>query len=102
MTALSTPLDLMLANVNKQLVEKEITLHVSDAAKDFLGEKGYNEEYGARPLRRVIQNMLEDRLSEDLLRGNFRSGDTIHVDMEGEELVIRSGEAVGALSGEDK
>jgi ATP-dependent Clp protease ATP-binding subunit ClpC len=94
--------DLMLANVSKQLIEKNITLRVSDAAKDFLGEKGYNEEYGARPLRRVIQNMLEDRLSEDLLRCKFQAGDTIMVDLEGEEIVVRSGEAVGALSAEDK
>jgi ATP-dependent Clp protease ATP-binding subunit ClpC len=94
--------DLMLANVNKQLMEKSISLRVSDAAKDFLGEKGYNEEYGARPLRRVIQNMLEDRLSEDLLLGKFRAGDTVAVDLEGEELVVRSGEAVGALSAENK
>jgi ATP-dependent Clp protease ATP-binding subunit ClpC len=94
--------DLMLANVNKQLMEKNISLKVSIAAKDFLGEKGYNEEYGARPLRRVIQSMLEDRLSDDLLRGRFHSGDTIEVDLEGEEIVVRSGEAVGALSAEDK
>jgi ATP-dependent Clp protease ATP-binding subunit ClpC len=46
--------------------------------------------------------MLEDRLSEDLLRGKFHAGDTVVVDLEGEELVVRSGEAVGALSAEDK
>jgi ATP-dependent Clp protease ATP-binding subunit ClpC len=63
--------DLMLANVSKQLVEKEIKLSVTDAAKDFLGEKGYSEEYGARPLRRVIQSMIEDRLSESVLRQGF-------------------------------
>jgi ATP-dependent Clp protease ATP-binding subunit ClpC len=64
--------DLMLATVSKQLAEKEIKLAVTDAAKDFLGEKGFDEVYGARPLRRVIQNMVEDRLSEAVLREEFK------------------------------
>jgi ATP-dependent Clp protease ATP-binding subunit ClpC len=93
--------DLMLVNVNKQLDEKEIKLEVTEAAKDFLGEKGYNEEYGARPLRRVIQSMIEDKLSEKLLRGEFHAGDTIVIDIEGEEIVVHP-EAVGALSSDDK
>ncbi|OGO31497.1 MAG: NDP-hexose 4-ketoreductase [Chloroflexi bacterium RBG_16_56_11] len=94
--------DLMLANVNKQLAEKEIKLEVTDAAKDFLGEKGYDEVFGARPLRRVIQNMIEDRLSEDLLRGKFKAGETIIVDLEGEEIVVRPAEAVGAGTSKEK
>ena len=93
--------DLMLASVSQQLIEKGIGLKVTDAAKDFLGEKGYDEVYGARPLRRIIQTMVEDRLSEDLLRGKFQAGDTVVVDLEGEEIVVHQ-EAVGALSGEDK
>ena len=91
--------DLMLASVTRQLEEKEIKLEVTEAAKDFLGEKGYDEVYGARPLRRVIQDMVEDKLSEDLLRGKFNSGDTVVVDLEDEEIVVRS-EAVGALLGD--
>jgi ATP-dependent Clp protease ATP-binding subunit ClpC len=63
--------DLMLASVSKQLAEKEVKLSVTDAAKDFLGEKGYDEVFGARPLRRVIQSMIEDRLSESVLRQGF-------------------------------
>ena len=93
--------DLMLASVSQQLIEKGIGLKVTDAAKDFLGEKGYDEVYGARPLRRIIQTMVEDRLSEDLLRGKFQAGDTVVIDLEGEEIVVHQ-EAVGALSGEDK
>lgn len=80
--------DLMLATVSQQLTEKEIQLDVTDAAKDFLGEKGYDEVFGARPLRRVIQDMVEDKLSESLLRGQFRAGDTAVVDLEGEEIVV--------------
>jgi len=93
--------DLMLASVTQQLQEKGITLEVTDVAKDFLGEKGYDEVYGARPLRRAIQDMVEDKLSEDLLRGKFRSGDTVVVDLEGDQIVVRPTTAVGALLGEE-
>jgi len=93
--------DLMLASVTQQLEEKGVKLEVTVAAKDFLGEKGYDEVFGARPLRRVIQDMVEDKLSEDLLRGKFREGDTIIVDREGEEIVVHPA-AVGALMGDDK
>jgi ATP-dependent Clp protease ATP-binding subunit ClpC len=93
--------DLMLATVSQQLIEKGIGLKVTEAAKDFLGEKGYDEVFGARPLRRVIQNMVEDKLSEDLLRGEFQAGDTIVIDLEGEEIVVHP-EAVGALTGDDQ
>jgi ATP-dependent Clp protease ATP-binding subunit ClpC len=70
--------DLMLGTVSKQLADKEVKLGVTDAAKDFLGEKGYNEEYGARPLRRVIQDKLEDRLSESVLREEFKTFDRVY------------------------
>jgi len=69
--------DLMLTAVSQQLNEKEIKLEVTDAAKDFLGEKGYDEVYGARPLRRVIQTMVEDNLSEAVLREEFKVFDRI-------------------------
>jgi ATP-dependent Clp protease ATP-binding subunit ClpC len=92
--------DLMLSIIAQQLVEKGIKLEVTDAAKDFLGQKGYDEVFGARPLRRVIQDMVEDKLSEDLLRGKFKAGDTATVDLEGEEIVVHPG-AVGALVGDD-
>ena len=81
--------DLMLSQVTKQLSEKGIKLEVTDKAKDFLGEKGYDEVFGARPLRRAIQDRVEDKLSEDLLRGNFQFGDTVVVDVEGNEIVLR-------------
>jgi len=78
---------LMLASVTQQLAEKEIKLEVTEAAKDLLGEKGYDEVFGAR-LRRVIQDMVEDKLSEDLLRGKFHAGDSAVVDVEGKEIVV--------------
>jgi ATP-dependent Clp protease ATP-binding subunit ClpC len=93
--------DLMLSSVTQQLKEKDIALEVTNAAKDFLGEKGYDEVYGARPLRRVIQDMVEDKLSEDLLRGKFQSGDSVIVDLEEDQIVVRPATAVGALMGEE-
>jgi ATP-dependent Clp protease ATP-binding subunit ClpC len=91
--------DLMLATVIKQLGDKGIKLEVTENAKDFLGVKGYDEAYGARPLRRVIQDMVEDKLSDSLLRGQFRSGDTVILDVEGTEIVIHTA-AVEALIGD--
>ncbi|MBI2852841.1 MAG: ATP-dependent Clp protease ATP-binding subunit [Chloroflexi bacterium] len=91
--------DLMLSQVARQLGEKGIKLEVTEAAKDFLGEKGYDEVFGARPLRRVIQNMVEDRLSDSLLRGQFRAGDTAIVDMENGEISVHPA-PVEALAGE--
>ena len=88
--------ELMLNEVSSSLADKGMKLEVTDAAKDFLGEKGYDPTFGARPLRRVIQNEVEDRLSEALLRGEFRSGDTLVVDYDGEKIVIRA--VAGALS----
>jgi ATP-dependent Clp protease ATP-binding subunit ClpC len=82
--------DLQLVSITTQLKEKNIGIEVTESAKDVLGRKGYDEVYGARPLRRVIQNLLEDRLSEDLLRGDYGPGDTVVVDAtgEGEELTF--------------
>jgi len=82
--------DLMLAQVAASLKEKDIALEVTDAAKDFLGKKGYDPVFGARPLRRVIQNLVEDQLSEALLRGEFQSGDTVEVTCDEEKIVMRS------------
>jgi len=93
--------DLMLVVPTEQLAEKGVKLEVSGAAKDFLGEKGYDEVFGARPLRRVIQDMVADKLSDSLLRGAFHSGDTAVVDLEEGEIVVRP-VAVGALLGDDK
>jgi len=72
--------DLELVGVTKQLAAKGITLEVTDAAKDWLGEKGYDAVFGARPLRRLISDTIEDRLSEMLLSGDFAAGDKVMVD----------------------
>jgi ATP-dependent Clp protease ATP-binding subunit ClpC len=81
--------DLMLSQIVSSLKEKNIVLEVTDSAKDFLGEKGYDPSFGARPLRRTIQNMVENPLSEALLQGEFLPGDTIVIDTDNEKIIIR-------------
>ena len=85
--------DLMLREVWQELDEKAVKLEVADAAKALLGEKGYDPVFGARPLRRVIQDLVEDQLSDALLRGDFGSGDTVLLDCEDDKIVIRTLEA---------
>ncbi len=80
--------DLELAKISPNLLVKGISMEVTDAARDWLGEKGYDPVFGARPLRRVIQNELEDRLSEALLEGRFGPGDTVLIDCEGGEIAL--------------
>jgi ATP-dependent Clp protease ATP-binding subunit ClpC len=82
--------DLMLKEVEKELQDKGLVLEVTSEAKDLLIEKGYSEEFGARPLRRVIQDMVEDKLSEEVLEGKHRMGDKLVVDRSGDDIVILS------------
>ncbi|MSQ14554.1 MAG: ATP-dependent Clp protease ATP-binding subunit [Dehalococcoidia bacterium] len=81
--------DLELKNIEKQLEEKSIKLDVTEAAKDWLGTKGYDETYGARPLRRLIQDSVEDKLSEAILEGRVQAEDTVVIDCEEGEVVVR-------------
>src|SRR5437588_2331071 len=76
---LKSIIDIELGKVCKRLKEKNLTLVLTDEAKDFLIEKGTNTEYGARPLRRAIEHHLEDPMSEELLRGAYAGKDTITV-----------------------
>ncbi len=73
--------DIQLERVQKMLKEKEMMLEVSDNAKDWLAQLGYDVTFGARPLKRVIQKYLINPLSQELLAGNFVDGDTIKVDV---------------------
>jgi ATP-dependent Clp protease ATP-binding subunit ClpC len=73
-------LDLMLTQTEARLSEQMIALRVSDEAKELLANAGYDREYGARPLRRVVQRMVEDRLAEGLLRHLVKPGECIHIE----------------------
>jgi len=71
---------LMVKEVTKRLAENEIEIEVTGAAGEYLAREGFDEEYGARPLRRAIQKEIEDRLSEEMLRGVFSRGDRVLID----------------------
>jgi ATP-dependent Clp protease ATP-binding subunit ClpC len=72
--------DLELKKVNDRLAERAMTLSITDAAKTHLADKGYDPDFGARPLRRVITNLVEDQLSDVILAGQIKLGSTVLVD----------------------
>ncbi|MBI2876470.1 MAG: ATP-dependent Clp protease ATP-binding subunit, partial [Candidatus Tectomicrobia bacterium] len=81
-------IDILLGDLEKQLEEHGLSLEIESAAKEWLAEEGYNPTYGARPLRRAIQRYIEDPLSEEVLKGRFKEGDTIMLRFDGERLVF--------------
>jgi len=85
-------IDIVLRSVYKRIQELGFQITLTDAAKDFISEKGYDPNYGARPLHRAIQKYLEDPLAEEILNANLKSGDTILADFNKEEnkIVITS------------
>ncbi|MFT7586311.1 MAG: ATP-dependent Clp protease ATP-binding subunit ClpC [Cellvibrionaceae bacterium] len=85
--------DIQLEEVNERLAENEIRITATLAAKDWIAEEGYDPEYGARPLRRVIQMEIEDRMSDDVLAGKITDGSTVLVDYIDGEIVLTIKEA---------
>ncbi len=82
--------DLMLSQVRSRLMEQGIDLTATAAAKEFLHEKGFDPSFGARPLKRAIQTMVEDPLSEKILQGDFQANDVVEIDRQGDEIVFRN------------
>jgi ATP-dependent Clp protease ATP-binding subunit ClpC len=80
--------DLELNRIRKQMHEQALTLEVSAEAMELLGTKGYDPDYGARPLRRVIQNTIEDELADRLLRGELKGGGSIQVTIANGEIKV--------------
>src|SRR5689334_9903318 len=82
---------ILMRDVSKRLTEEELVLKLTDGATDFLVKNGYDEQYGARPLKRAIQKFIEDPLSEKILMGDFTRGDEIEVDLaaDGDRLEFR-------------
>ena len=74
----------MLDRVHEQLKNSDLEVVLSDEAKEYLATEGYDKEFGARPLRRSIQRLLEDPLSEELLMGKYKAGSTIVVSLDSE------------------
>lgn len=83
---------LMADELSKRLREQEIEFSLTDKAKAFLAKEGFDPMYGARPLRRAIQKHIEDRLSEELLKGHISKGDFVTIDEKDGELVVLRGE----------
>ena len=80
--------DLQLDAMQKRLVDRRLTLEVTQAAKDWLVQGGFDPVYGARPLRRLVQSAVGDRLAKGILAGDVRDGDTVVVDVEGDTLTV--------------
>jgi ATP-dependent Clp protease ATP-binding subunit ClpB len=83
--------------IRPRLAERHITLQLTDAAKEYLANEGYDPQFGARPLKRVIQREVENRLARDLLNGGIRDGDTIIIDVDNGKLVITAFQAIEAF-----
>ncbi|WP_457674469.1 ATP-dependent chaperone ClpB [Thiolapillus sp.] len=83
--------NIQIEHLRKRLEDRDLQLDISEAALDLLGEAGFDPVYGARPLKRAIQHQLENPLAQKILAGEFAPGDTIKVDVSGDELVFSHG-----------
>jgi ATP-dependent Clp protease ATP-binding subunit ClpB len=90
--------ELQLGRLRERLAERGISLEVTDAAKELLAEEGWDPAYGARPLKRAIQRLLENPLARALLEGRFSEGDTVRVDVQDGELVFERAELAEAAT----
>ena len=81
-------LDVQLQILNEQLIQQGLTLDVSQDAKRWIAEKGFDPTFGARPLKRAIQKHLEDVLSDEMLKGRFKNGGLIDVSLQDDSLVF--------------
>ncbi|MEM1262354.1 MAG: ATP-dependent chaperone ClpB [Pseudomonadota bacterium] len=90
--------DIQLALLHGRLAERELTLTLTDAARDLLADAGFDPVYGARPLKRAIQTRVENPLAERILAGSFGPGDTIEVGVSDDELVFESADASATIA----
>lgn len=88
--------DIAIRQVGERVKEQGLTLELTAGACDVLANEGYNPQYGARPLRRTIEQRIEDPLCEGLLSGSFKAGDRVLVDVEGDQVVLRVREPTAA------
>lgn len=80
----------MMSNaLTKRLKEQDISLELTDAALEKIADEGYDPQYGARPIRRALQKQVEDRLSEELLKGNVEKGNQVIIDYVNDEFVVK-------------
>ena len=91
---ISEIVDLQLERLRARLAERRIELELTDAAKELLAEEGWDPAFGARPLKRAIQKLIENPLARDLLAGRFVDGDAIAADVDSGEIVFRTADRV--------
>lgn len=82
--------DLMVKELDNRLADQELSLKLTDAAKNMVVDKGYDPVYGARPLKRYLQNYVETLAAKKILSGDVHAGDTLVLDVENGEFVCRS------------
>jgi ATP-dependent Clp protease ATP-binding subunit ClpE len=86
-------IDLMIEEVAEEAGSKHITLQVSDQVKEHILEVGYSNKYGARPLRRTIQKLIEDEISESYLKGHIQEGAVISFVLDGDKVLLIQGDS---------
>jgi ATP-dependent Clp protease ATP-binding subunit ClpC len=91
--------ELEVAKVLQRVKGKDVHIELEQSAKEFLIEKGYDPQYGARPMRRAVERYLEDPFAEELLRGNVKPGDVVHVSAGGGKLVFTAAAPQAAPAG---
>jgi ATP-dependent Clp protease ATP-binding subunit ClpC len=91
--------ELEVAKVLHRVKGKDVHIELEPSAKEFLIEKGYDPQYGARPMRRAVERYLEDPFAEELLRGNVKPGDVVQVSAEGGKLVFKAAQPQAAAAG---
>jgi len=87
---LVTIVDLEVAKVAARILARNIHIELDESAKDFIIEKGYDPQYGARPMRRAVEKYLEDPVAEELLKGTYKAGETLQVKRDGEKLAFHT------------
>ena len=82
--------DIQLGYLHDRLAERDMRIHLSDAARDKLAEAGFDPVYGARPLKRAIQQQVENPLAQEILQGKFKPGDVIEVGVDQDRLEFQN------------
>ena len=87
-------LDILLNSLASRLAEKHLEMHITDAAKNCIAQRGWDPAFGARPLKRALRDMVENPLARLLLKGRYTEGDTVKIDFRGDELIFLQPETV--------
>jgi ATP-dependent Clp protease ATP-binding subunit ClpB len=93
--------EIQLKRLRQNLAQRKMALEITDLAKALIADKGYDPAYGARPLKRTIQRLIQDPLAVKILGGEFKEGDTVKIDAQHDELIFTRGTAVATEDGLD-